>query len=212
MEHKLLIGVTGPDGTGKTTLAAMIARHYGGTYHSVHKFLSALYQKSQGSLPTDRAVFTDFSNSLRFEAKDPAIAIRKIVNDILSKGAPGVHVIESFALAYEIAYADAACQCHAGRAQFMLFGIDAPLEQRYKWTNESSRFKPLPIPNAEVMYAIECRKWFEAKTWEPNIDDCIEMVPKENLFYNDNEGRGFVKELFLLKAKPIIDAVLATPQ
>ncbi len=209
MEKKIiLIGITGADGTGKTTLATMIAHHYGGTYHSVHQSLSALFQETKGEVPKDRAEFVDFSNSLRFESKDPAIAVRGIIDGILLNGIPGVHVIESFALPDEISYADEGCN---GKAQFMLFGIDAPLEHRYEWTNKSKQFKPLTIPNAEVMYAIEARDWFDAKEWQPNIEACLKLVSEDHLFFNDNEGRGFVKKIFLTNAKPLIDAVLATP-
>lgn len=209
MENKILIiGITGADGTGKTTFAKMIANHYGGKHCSVHKSLSALFEKKNGEVPNDRAVFADFSNSLRFESKDAAIAIRGIADKILLRNKPGVYAIESLFLPEEISYAQAAC---AGKAQFMLFGIDAPLEHRYDWTNRSTAFKPLPVPNAEVMYALECRSWFDAKDWQPNVDACLKMVPEEHLFYNDNEGTGFVRKIFLTQAKPLIDAALATP-
>ncbi len=206
MEEIIIIGITGADGTGRTTFAKGLAKHYDGSYRSVHKALSKLFREQKGEVPNDRAIFEDFSNSLRFESHDAAFAVRGIIDDILRKGIPGIHVVEALVCPGEIDYCEMAC---TGKAQFILFSIYAYPEDRIEWINKSKAFKPVNAVNGAVLYAAECRSWFEAKEWQPNIDACLERAIERNRFYNDGR-QGFVGKI-LQEGIARIDELVVTP-
>lgn len=206
MENKIfIIGIIGADGTGKTTLAKMLADYYHGHYHSVHLNLLKLFFKDFDKASLNRPFFTRFSNNLRKKSKDTAIAIRGIVEQILEKNIAGTYIIESIGCLGEIKYLKKVC---FKKAELVLLGIHAYPEDRLNWMNKSDAFPPVADKSGAILFTKECRAWALAKPWEPNIDGCLEKIPKTNCFYND--GMGSIDRIFI-EVKELLKNVLPTP-
>jgi hypothetical protein len=203
MENKmLLLGIIGPDATGKTTLAKALQKNYAGTYYSLHERLCSIYKEQGCPLPVDREEFTRFANALRKEHDDAAYAIRAIVNELFTKNISGIHIIESIQLVGEMQYLQTMCALHGGDLLFI--GISAYPDDRLNWINKNELFTPVTAINSAILINQENSDWCGATEFQPNIDACLEQLPTENLFYN--EGDGTVDKIFK-EVHPLIFAI-----
>jgi hypothetical protein len=201
--EKIIIGITGPDGTGKTTLAKKLGDFYHGHYHSIHHYLLEQYFLKGGDSKPTREAFAQFSNELRLTANDPAFAVRSTVETILRKKSASIDIIESFCIPKEMDFVREVC---AGKAQCILIGINAYPQSRLDWMNRNDAFLPIAENNSAFLFSKEVRAWVEATEWQPNIDGCLEKV--DHSFFN--EGVGSVDKFFI-EILGIVSEIITPP-
>lgn len=191
----VIIGIIGADGTGKTRLAKCLAQKHNAKLYSVHEHLLGLFFSKHDREQLDRAEFTEFSNTLRKESNDPAIAIRSTVEGILKKNRPGVYIIESLFCPGEIDYLKEAC---SGKAELILIGILMHSENRVKRIDKNKAFKKVNALNVAILSTSEWSKWTdwsEKNFWNISVDECLARIPESNLFQNEGKISGFIDEV-----------------
>ena len=170
----MIIGITGPQGAGKTQLADYLVHNYGAKHLSVRKFLQK--RLPQGA---DREAMVNLANHLR-RIHDSAY----IVNELL-KEAKGTQlsVIESIRTVREADHV----KIHRG----YLLGVNAPQKLRYE--RAVKRGSATDKISFEQFQKDELREAYAQNPNEQNITACLKKA--NAVLKNDATLEDFYKKI-----------------
>jgi dephospho-CoA kinase len=178
---KALIGFTGSYGSGKRKVPQELARRYGYSYYSVRERIEKLFKRNRHRKAKNQNELTLFANNFR-QKKGCESIIAPLLAKIFKSNGEGIYLIESFLCPFELEYFESECAKHG--VEYKLIGLNAKIEDRLKRLQKRSEFKSVTI--IEQLRTIEWRDECQLEPWQVNAEKCLEAVPEEGIFQNDN--------------------------
>lgn len=174
-----IIGITGMNGAGKTTVADILRKQFYVGYYEVRKFIEC--ERVRRGLPEGRDSLVFVANDLR--QKHGADYIMKSLAQKAEKDRGcNPSIIESIRCLGEV---EALSERYGDK--FVLVGVDASIEIRYP--RVLARESQTDKIDFDTFRQHEAREMCQEDPWKQNLRGCMDLVQRQFLVLNDNSEK-----------------------
>ncbi|MFA5997745.1 MAG: AAA family ATPase [Candidatus Paceibacterota bacterium] len=174
-----IIGITGMNGAGKTTVASILRKQYYVGYYEVRKFLEC--ERIKRDLPEGRDSLVFIANDLR-EKFGADYIMKSLAQKAEKDRGCNPSIIESICCIGEI---EALSERYGDK--FVLIGVDAFVETRY--SRVVARGSQTDNVDLKTFCQQEVREMSKSDPRKQNLRGCMNLVHKEFLVWNDKTER-----------------------